>query len=156
MLSHIELTLPTRTRDLSFTRVHISITCLSVTTAGVIPCVVCTVLYVCTNCYNTILSVLISIYNLFLRVRWERSTTAHFRSGFLHTWSWMPSRFNMSWNDLFENSFPLSVCTQTGRLRGGFAYLRSLRTNWNADVTEGHVFDFRGTTCRYFEKTYNI
>ena len=27
-----------------------------------------------------------------------------------------------------------------------------LRTYWNAAVTEGPVFDFRGTTLRYFEK----
>jgi hypothetical protein len=93
------------------------------------------------------------MYNLFLSVQWARSTTANFTSGILHTWNWLHSRFNMSWNGLFKNSFPLSVCTQTGRLRKGLMYLGSLGTDWNADATDGTVFDFRGTTCNYFEKT---
>ena len=46
------------------------------------------------------------------------------------------------------------LCTQTFRLLTGLEYLGSLRTDLNADVTEGPVFDFRGTTCRYFEKTF--
>ena len=38
------------------------------------------------------------------------------------------------------------------RLRIGLEYFVSLRTDPNAEVTEGPVFDFRGTTCRYFKR----
>jgi len=51
-----------------------------------------------------------------------------------------------------QKFFPLSICTQRGRLLIGFEYFLSLRTDSNAEVTEGPVFDFRDT-CRYFEKT---
>jgi len=71
-------------------------------------------------------------------VQWALSMTEHLISGFLHIWNWIPSRFNMSWNDLFANSFPLSVGTQMGRLA-------SLIMVLNAFVTDLPVLDNRGT-----------
>ena len=42
-------------------------------------------------------------YRFFSRiVRYARSATAQFTSGFLHTLNWIPSRFNMSWKFLFN------------------------------------------------------
>jgi hypothetical protein len=64
----------------------------------------------------------------------------------------IPSRFNMSWNVLFTNSFPLSVRTQTGRFRIGLEYLGSLKMVWNAVVTALPVFANSGTMCKNFEK----
>jgi hypothetical protein len=82
--------------------------------------------------------------------------TAHFTSGFLHTWKWIPSRFNMSWNVLLKNSLHLPVCTQTGHLCTGLEVLRrmyfgSLRVDWNADVTVGPVIHLSGNTYMYLE-----
>ena len=50
-----------------------------------------------------------------------------------------------------QNSLPLSVRTQTGRLRTDFEYFASIERN--AEVKAVPVFARSGTTCRYFEKT---
>ena len=55
-------------------------------------------------------------------------------SGFLHTWNWMPSRFNISWKSLFKNVLPLSVRTQVGR-RLRLEYLESWNTDRISDAT---------------------
>ena len=63
----------------------------------------------------------------------------------------------MACNVLFKNSLPLSVRTQTGRLRAGFEYFASI--DRNAELTAVPVLDRSGTICRYFEKvsiTLNI
>ena len=73
----------------------------------------------------------------------------YFTSAFLDTWNWMPSRLKMSWNGLLKKFFSLCVFTQTGHLRMCLKYLGLLRTDLNADVTEGTVFDFRNN----FENT---
>ena len=63
----------------------------------------------------------------------------------------MPSFFNMSWNDLFKNSLPLSVRTKIGLLRTGFEYFASI--DRNAELTPVPILDRSGTICRNFEKT---
>ena len=84
------------------------------------------------------------LYNLSRIVRWALSTIEHLTSGFLQIWKWIPSRLNMSWNDLFKNSFPLSVRTQTGRHRIGFKYL--------GVVTALPVLLISGMNCKNLEK----
>ena len=81
--------------------------------------------------------------------RWARSTTAYFTWGILHTWNWMPSSRNISWNCLFKNSLHLSVRTHKGRRRES--------SSWNVDrydeAMEGSLVVFTGTRCRNFDNT---
>ena len=56
----------------------------------------------------------------------------------------------MAWNVLFKSSLPLSVRTQTGRLRTGLEYFASIERN--AELTAVPVLDRSGTISRYFEK----
>ena len=96
---------------------------------------------------NLLVKYLYSLSRIVLRAP---STTEHFTLGFLHTWNWMPSPFNMSWKSLFKNSLPLSVRNQMGRR---VEYLGSLKIDWNADDKAVPVLDLRGTRCRNLEKT---
>lgn len=73
--------------------------------------------------------------------------------GFLHTWNWISSLFNMHWKELFKNYLPLSVRTQRGRLRRGLEYFGSLNIDRNAEATAGNVLDFSGTMYRNLEKS---
>ena len=69
----------------------------------------------------------------------------------------MPSFRSMGWNVLFKSSLPLSVRTQTGRLRTGFEYFASIERY--TELTAVPVLDCSGMICRYFEKasiTLNI
>ena len=75
---------------------------------------------------------------LSLIVLWARSKTAHFTSGFLQLWNWMPSSRSMSWKCLCRNSMTLSVRTHTG--------LRE-SSSWNRDQN-AEVIDARSLSLR--------